>query len=192
MLYFDTNQTLERIDEDLKISEFFDYVRDELGNMMPRFLNGINRMEGSVPCYFDFSSMEYVSLKDGSNSIIKSSAKREETEIDFPIERIMCTLGRVIEPSYPTDEEYVKDTVEKPDARLDGKRICNILREQRIKLAEANNITFESEECPSIGACAGTCEKCDTEAEYLREEMRKIPVNQRVYPAFDPGEEVSL
>ncbi len=64
-----------------------------------------------------------------------------------------------------------------------------MLREQRIRLAEANNIEFESEECPSIGACAGTCEKCDREADYLRRKLSEIPEENRVYPQFDPTDE---
>ncbi len=60
-----------------------------------------------------------------------------------------------------------------------------MLREQRLLLAEANNIPFESEECPSIGPCAGTCDKCDREAKYLYEQMKKIPKDERVYPQFE-------
>ena len=74
----------------------------------------------------------------------------------------------------------------------DGKKICNILREQRLRLAEANGIPFSSEECPSIGPCAGTCEKCDREAVYLRLEMLRIPKEKRVFPQFDPAEEVLI
>lgn len=90
------------------------------------------------------------------------------------------------------DCDYVREEVERPVARLDGKKICSLLREQRLKLAAANGIPFDSEECPSIGPCAGTCEKCDREALFLRQEMSKIPEDERVYPQFDPTEEVAI
>ncbi len=70
------------------------------------------------------------------------------------------------------------------------KKVCNVLREQRIRLAEANHITFQSKECPSIGPCAGTCEKCDMELKYLGKQLQKIPEEQKVYPQFDPQKEV--
>ncbi|MDE7477082.1 MAG: membrane receptor RagA, partial [Lachnospiraceae bacterium] len=101
-----------------------------------------------------------------------------------------ATMGAIRCPSYPEDTKYIKEEVERPAARLDGKKVCNILREQRIQLAKANHIPFRSEECPSIGPCAGTCDKCDMESEYLRKQLQKIPEEKRVYPQFDPAKEV--
>ena len=94
--------------------------------------------------------------------------------------------------SRPDDSKYTKEKVEELSARLDGKKVCNILREQRIKLAEANHIAFKSEESFSIGPCAGTCEKCDEESKYLRKQMQNIQEEKRVYPQFDPREAVEL
>ena len=54
----------------------------------------------------------------------------------------------------------------------------------RIELAKANRIKFRSEECPSLGPCAGTCDKCDQEAEYLRDKLALIPEAQRIIPDF--------
>lgn len=191
VLYYDINRKLQEVEKGAEIQGFLKDVRDDLGNMMPRFLNGIYHMyEG--PCYFDFSSMEYVLLKEGFNSIDISNREKRVTDIDFPLHRVFCTLGRAEMPSYPEEGEEIKEVIERPTPRLDGKKICNILREQRIKLAKANNIVFESEECPSIGPCAGTCDKCDAEAEFLWKEMKKIPEEKRVYPYFDPAEEVTI
>lgn len=66
--------------------------------------------------------------------------------------------------------------------REDGKEICRRLKKTRMDLAKANGIVFESEECTYEGPCAGTCEKCDEEARYLKEQMDKIPKHKRVYP----------
>ena len=81
-----------------------------------------------------------------------------------------------------SEDKETLDEVEAIVPRIDGKRICNYLRNLRLKLAEANQIPFESRECPSVGPCAGTCWKCDLESEYLRKEMGKIEPEKRVYP----------
>ena len=67
--------------------------------------------------------------------------------------------------------------------RADGKEVCAYLRNIRIELAQVNNIPFKSEPCSFTDLCAGTCEKCDQEAAYLREELNKIPEQERKYPA---------
>ena len=109
----------------------------------------------------------------------------------FSLTRSFCTLGLIIPPDYPDEDDLVKRKIEKPHARIDGKKVCNVLREQRLRIARENGIPFESENCPSIGPCAGTCAKCDREAEYLRKQMMSIPVEKRIYPQFNPAREVS-
>lgn len=89
-----------------------------------------------------------------------------------------------------TDSTQSKEEVERMPAIPDGKEICNTLREQRIRLAKANHIPFKSEDCPSTEPCAGTCEKCDAESEYLREQLQKIPKEKRIYPQFAPEGEM--
>lgn len=44
-----------------------------------------------------------------------------------------------------------------------------------------NGLEFVSEECPSIGPCAGTCVKCDREAAYLRNRLAEIPLDKQKY-----------
>lgn len=50
-----------------------------------------------------------------------------------------------------------------------GKRICQTLKEIRKRIAEANDIPFEIEECTHIGDCKGTCPKCEADIRYLME-----------------------
>lgn len=173
------------------VLESYKYIRDYLGELMPCFLNGIYKMR-KRPCFFDFASMSYVVMKSGFQNINLSKKDKVDKEIKFPVSRSFMTLGIVYPHSYPEDFDYVKEEVEKPVARLDGKKVCNVLREQRIRLAQANHIPFRSRECPSMGPCAGTCEKCDMELKYLRQQLQKIPEEQRVYPQFDPKEEMML
>ena len=66
--------------------------------------------------------------------------------------------------------------------RTDGKAVCAYLRSIRNDLAKANNIPFESKPCDFESDCAGTCEKCDQEAAYLRDELSKIAEQERKYP----------
>ena len=87
-------------------------------------------------------------------------------------------------PDYPEDNDRTKEEIERVPARIDGKKICVYLRNQRIKLAEANGIEFSSDECPSIGPCAGTCAKCDQESAYLREKLDAIALEDRIIPDF--------
>ena len=52
-----------------------------------------------------------------------------------------------------------------------GKRICNILKELRKRIADANGIRYEIEECPHTGPCPGTCPKCEQELEDLLDKL---------------------
>lgn len=156
--------------------------------IFPRILNGIHKLKEKS--YFDFSSMEYVPLTEGYDGIDISEKHKTIDKIDFDITPGFFTLGLTLLPDYPFDSPYDIERTEQLTARIDGKKICNILREQRIRLAQANNILFDSEEYPSIGPCAGTCRKCDSEAAYLREELEKMPHEKHVYPHFDVLEEM--
>ena len=191
LLCYDINKKAEELKKRMDLISFLDLVRGEMGSLMPRFLNGIYHMR-EYPCYFDFASLSYIALRSGFESIDVFNRKKKVNKVDFPIKRKYMLMGIISPADYPDDDEDVKEEVERPVPRLDGKKVCNILREQRIKLAAANNIPFASAECPSIGPCAGTCRKCDEEADFLREEMRKIPEEKRIYPHFDPDWEVKI
>ena len=83
-------------------------------------------------------------------------------------------------------DHFDKDRkVDKPVAREDGKDVCKKLRDYRKQLAAMNNIEFGSEECSHVGPCAGTCDKCDEESKYLREELSKIPEEKQKLPRFE-------
>lgn len=184
LLYYDSNQALKAIGEPSTIGKAYDYVREFLESRMIDILNDIYENKYNRYRFFDFSSMSYVPVKEGFDKI-NANHTIQYDEIKFPLYRNLCTLGLVGAPSYPEKNEYIKNEIERPVARTDGKKICNTLREQRLLLAETNNIPFESEECPTIGPCAGTCDKCDREAKYLYDQMKKIPKEERVYPQFD-------
>ena len=54
-----------------------------------------------------------------------------------------------------------------------GKRICNTLKELRKRIANANEIPFEVNECTHKGDCLGTCPKCDDEVSFLMDSLEK-------------------
>ena len=99
-----------------------------------------------------------------------------------------CTLGWIPQndmglPEYlGKDKDRRRKKLDELSVRPDGKEVCRYLKKLRANLAKANNIPFENEECIYDGPCAGTCEKCDKEAAYLRDKLFEIPENKRIYP----------
>jgi len=54
-----------------------------------------------------------------------------------------------------------------------GKQKCNILKEIRRKIAEANDIPYKTRECTHTGECSGTCPYCESEVRYLEKELKR-------------------
>jgi len=106
--------------------------------------------------------------------------KYNETKEVIPKDQIILS-GIVYIPDH-FDKESKAD---KPVAREDGKDVCKKLRDYRKQLAAINNIKFISEECGHVGPCAGTCDKCDEEAQYLSDELSKIPEEKQKIPRFE-------
>lgn len=51
----------------------------------------------------------------------------------------------------------------------EGKQKCQILKEIRRQIAEANDIKLITSECKYRGNCLGTCPKCEGKEEESRE-----------------------
>lgn len=56
---------------------------------------------------------------------------------------------------------------------MDGKKKCELLKRIRKTIAEKNGIEYEPATCDQQEACSGSCPKCDAEAEYLFNELKK-------------------
>ena len=54
-----------------------------------------------------------------------------------------------------------------------GKQKCKILKEIRQKIAEENNIPYQTKECTHTGNCSGTCPFCESEVRYLETQLKK-------------------
>lgn len=57
---------------------------------------------------------------------------------------------------------------------MTGREKCEILRDMRRKIAEANGIVYLTSECTFQGDCLGFCPKCDAESKYLDSELNRI------------------
>ncbi|MDE6999831.1 MAG: membrane receptor RagA [Lachnospiraceae bacterium] len=184
ILYINSDDYLDRLDAQdklkLYLNDLIQRVSDDYAALLPKIINGIQEMEKRS--YFDFASRSYVPVSAGFNCIDLSKAAEKAPEINTPLHIQWRTLGVIIPSKYPKQDDWTKEEVESVPARIDGKKICSYLRQLRIELANANGIEFDSEECPSVGPCAGTCEKCDQEAAYLRDKLANISELERIIP----------
>ena len=199
-LYLDGNKVIDSMKEDSNLRDCIRKTDDDYGNMLSTILRGIYDMDDGYRYFFDFGTMSYIPIDEGFSKVKQNAIGKKinntkndiEEKIELDTSLSVGTLGFIMPPSYPEDNDYVRNTVERMPARIDGKEVCNLLRDKRIALAKANGIKFDSEECPSIGACAGTCAKCDEELRYLQKELSKIPEANRIYPQFEVSNEVQL
>ena len=182
--YIDTQEYLKN---DYKnFGNLLEDVQNYFEEIFPIVIDGISKLENES--YFDLASKTYIPLGkiSGEEDILKSteylSDKEEYTDNTYLIE------GMVDIPEYQRSEKNKKDIIYRQVARIDGKKICNTLREYRFKLAQMNSIEFNSEECSYVGACAGTCEKCDEEAKYLSMKLSEIPKEKQRIPDLNLGE----
>ena len=169
-----------------------DYVKNEYKNfgglledvqnyfeeIFPIVIDGISEMGNES--YFDLTSKSYIPLGKEPNK--NDRLENRYLPGDVNIASMYFIEGRVNIPNQFSDGIYRKDMTYRQVARIDGKKICNTLREYRFKLAQMNNIEFNSEECSYVGACAGTCEKCDEEAKYLSMKLSEIPKEKQRIP----------
>ena len=52
-----------------------------------------------------------------------------------------------------------------------GKSTCQLLKDIRQQIADANGISYQPKECHHKGDCAGTCPACEEEIRYLEREL---------------------
>ena len=142
--------------------------------LLPILIEEIPKIEEAS--YFDLSSKKYIPL---NNELDKQDIfqKIKDNNIE-------------LKDKYKMEGEapvrlFFDDKIDRLAARIDGKEICDMLRDYRKQLAAMNNIEFSSEECSHVGPCAGTCDKCDEEAKYLSDELSKIPKEKQKIPRFE-------
>lgn len=57
---------------------------------------------------------------------------------------------------------------------MKGKKICNVLREVRQRIADANGISYHPHDCHYEGDCLGTCPACEQEKSYLETSLKEL------------------
>ena len=57
---------------------------------------------------------------------------------------------------------------------MKGKKICNVLREVRQRIADANGISYHPHDCHYEGDCLGTCPACEQEKSYLESSLKEL------------------
>lgn len=184
--YVDADEYLELGNQKTNISEMRIQCRDWLNSMLPTALYEIEReMEGSERYYYDLRKKRYINIEKLYLEILNLKPIEVKPASYIPTDG-GGTMGFFIPKiPYPNSDKNIKEVVQQLHPRLDGKKICERLKEMRICLAEANGIKLETVECPSIGPCAGTCERCDMEIKYLQEELLKIKEEDKKYPQID-------
>ena len=142
--------------------------------LLPILIEEIPKIEESS--YFDLSSKKYIPL---NNELDKQDIfqKIKDNNIELKDKYVM-------EGEAPV-RLFFDDKIDRLAARIDGKEICDMLRDYRKQLAAMNNIEFSSEECSHVGPCAGTCDKCDEESKYLSDELSKIAEEKQRIPRFE-------
>ena len=158
-------------------------VQNYFEEIFPIVMDSISKIENES--YFDLVSKSYIPLSKASvkETILKSNEYLSDK--DEYIDNMYLIEGMVDIPEYQRSDKNKKDIIYRQVARIDGKKICNTLREYRFKLAQMNSIEFNSEECSYVGACAGTCEKCDEEAKYLSKKLSEIPRGKQRIPILN-------
>lgn len=184
LLFIDSDCILLRADKSMTLPDLIKSTQERFGDYLPRIILQILHRDWNK-AYFDFTSMQYRPLEEGYD-LNKVVCEQQIARVKMPEKKNSVysegTLGDIEQYPYPGRDDYIFQGVESLVPRLDGKNVCKYLKGLRRQFAEANNIPFETEECPSVGPCAGTCAKCDAELKYLMEEIEKIELEKRIYP----------
>ena len=175
----------------MTLPDLIQEMKVRCGKLLPMILYQIQERSWKK-AFFDFHTMQYTPLEEGYD--LANTAPLHAPN-DFKIDDIVLdpykegTMGLIDPDELSLDAESSPEgsyshlnRVESLVPRVDGKRVCEYLRGLRKKLAEANGIPFESPQCPSIGPCAGTCDKCDEELDWLMSELNRLEPDQRIYP----------
>ncbi len=55
-----------------------------------------------------------------------------------------------------------------------GKKKCEVLKEVRKKIADANGIEYTPRQCDHKGECSGTCPACEQEARFIENSLSRL------------------
>lgn len=187
LLYIDSNTLIKEQDKNATLPDVIKYCETLSAELLPQVVYEIGTMlEYPHRYYFDFGVRRFIETDDAFNALLKAEPLDENNVNEYqPYPLRYLTMGIVLPHFYPEDTPEVKEEVCQLIPRIDGKQVCELLKNMRRELAATNNIPFETEECFSTGPCAGTCPQCDKELMKLQKALLQMPKEKRVYPQFD-------
>lgn len=137
--------------------------------------------------YFDLQARRYIEINNSFEEIMTAGPLSAEEIAAYRPFLECSTLGLIGYDDFPSNDQYTKQIVEKLYPRINGKRICEQLKQMRRQLIQANGIHYVIADCPSTGPCAGTCPQCDKEITDIQQLLLRIPENARKYPSIELG-----
>lgn len=161
------------VDRRSTMSQVLEKIKHDLEIEFPVVLNAIGAFKSDLMYFYDNQSNRYV-------DVALSLEKNEKENFSDDL-RVMMGDIPVQYDSFSEEKMLIEQQV----GHINGKKICQKLRQLRIDFAKANEIPFESDECSYEGACAGTCEKCDSELTYLYNMVGSHPEKESVYPYLE-------
>lgn len=180
--YIGVCDCLELLDSNASMSEMVSSCGEWLNEMLPSALYEINeKLQWGKRYYYDLKVRRYISTDNSYSKVLKEKPLEKENIDNFIPVATYELMGRTYESFYLSSINDKKAAVEQLHPRLDGKEVCETLKQMRKRLAEENNIQIEMVDCPSTGPCAGTCQQCDNEIRYLQEQLMKKREVERIY-----------
>jgi len=184
-LCVDSDMLLAQMKKPATMADLHKFCSEYFMELLPKVVYEINKnLSYEHRYYYDMGVGRYIETEDAFNSLLALEPLNEEDVEQYHPFNMFCTLGLIMPNYFPNDDEDTKAEVCQPIPRIDGKQVCEILKNMRRELAAANGIDFETVNCPSIGPCAGTCMQCDKELKDLQDALMNIPEEERVYPRF--------
>lgn len=159
-------------------SSFYEQLKTLAKETLPTVVYEISEeLNNNSKYYFDFNIKRYIKVNDFRQNSLEKKPLNDDTISQFCPTFSNDVFGNCF--VYKT-----KQNADDLEPVINGKEICDQLKNMRIVLAKANNIEYSSQKCTSKGACAGTCPECDKELAELQKKLLKIPKEKRVYPYF--------
>lgn len=182
IILFDSGKMLGELDRRTTMPQFIKYMNNHFDKCFSYVCFQIKELRWckNKKYFYSFETNQFIEVRDGFKAISERLRTLKTTSFDAGEDLFQVTASVMVQ-NIPCKKIEDKEYIEQLYPRLDGKNVCETLKNMRRELAKANGIEFKTVECSSTGPCAGTCESCDNEIRYLNEMMHKIPEFLRRY-----------
>ena len=159
--------------DSMSLGKCTDMVCQALKESFDKHIKTISSLNHEEKYFFDYHNEKFISVDE---DIFSWSDNNGVVSL-----RTMGILAPNEMITNDVDYDEMVRRIKQPVPRIDGKEICNRLKELRKAYAEANNIPYSPKTCSYEGPCAGTCEHCDDELDTLSQKRN----GTKVFPQFD-------